>query len=97
MNKEEDRMLKEKSRKCCLTEAAYLRFLIQDVVPKEKPGDEFYTAMRPLYSISNSLNQLVAKAHTLGFIDEEKLKIEIKKLHEFQAAIEDKAWTNVKE
>ena len=37
--------------------------------PREKPDGRFYDAMQNLSAIGNNINQLAAKAHTLGFID----------------------------
>ena len=66
---EENKLLKEKAAKCGLTDAAFIRMAIHSLIPKEKPDDEFYTAIRQLTSISINLNQLTAKANSLGFID----------------------------
>ena len=53
----------------CLSEAGLIRLLIRGYEPKEKPDDRFYDVMRELSSIGNNINQLAAKANTLGFID----------------------------
>ena len=56
--------------------------------PREKPDGRFYDSMRNLSAIGNNINQLAAKAHTLGFIDVPMLKNEANRWHRFQANIE---------
>ena len=45
--------------------------------------------VRELSRVGNSLNQLAAKANILGYIDTPMLEAELKKLHKFQADIEE--------
>ena len=69
MNKTEARNLQEKARHSHLSVAAYLRQLINGVVPKEAPPLDFFTMMRELHYIGNNLNQIAMKAHALNAID----------------------------
>ena len=85
---EEKTELKNKAQKACLSESALVRALVRGYIPKEKPNDRFYEAMRQLSGIANNINQLAAKAHSLGFIDARKLDEEVIKWHQFQADIE---------
>ena len=80
--------LAKKAKKTCLTEAALVRLLVRGYEPKEKPDERFYDAMRNLSAIGNNINQLAAKAHTLGFIDVPMLKNEAERWHKFQADVE---------
>ena len=77
-----------KAKKACLSEAGLIRLLIRGYEPKEKPDDRFYDVMRELSSIGNNINQLAAKANTLGFIDAPMLKNEAAKWNKFQSEIE---------
>lgn len=70
-NKEENEVLKEKAKKCCITDSALVRMLVLGFIPK--PEKEFYDALRYLSSMSNSLHQISAKANALNFIDVPKL------------------------
>ena len=88
VSREEDAELKDKAQRACLSEAALLRSLIRGYHPKEKPDGRFYEAMRQLSGIANNINQLAAKAHSLGFIDAQKLDEEVVRWHQFQADIE---------
>ena len=76
------------AEKTCMTRSGLIRLLIRGYIPKEKPDDRFYEAMRQLSSIANNINQLAAKAHSLGFIDAQKLDEEVIRWHQFQADIE---------
>ena len=69
LNRAEARNLQEKARRSRLPVAAYLRHLINGVVPKEAPPPDFFTMMRELHYIGNNLNQIAMKAHALNVID----------------------------
>ena len=88
LSDEEDIALKKKAHATCLSEAALLRALISGYKPKEKPDIHFYDVMRQLSGIANNINQLAAKAHSLGFIDAQKLDDEMIRWHQSQADIE---------
>lgn len=88
-NREEAQDLQKKAKKTCLTEAGLVRLLIRGYEPKEKPDERFYDFTRELSRVGNSLNQLAAKANSLGYIDAPLLEEEVRKLHKFQADIED--------
>lgn len=66
---------------------AFLRAMIMGYSLCEKPGPEFYKAMRELSAIGNSINQLAAKANALNFVDTPMLELEAKKWHVFQTEI----------
>lgn len=87
-SRDEAQDLQRKAKKCCLTEGAVVRLLVKGYEPKEKPDERFYDAMRELASIGNNINQLAAKANSLGFIDTQQLAKEAERWHKFQADIE---------
>lgn len=64
-----------------LTKSAFIRVLIAGYIPKQKPDKEFYVLLCKLYAVCNDINQLIAKAHTLNFIDVSMLR-KIKSQHE---------------
>ena len=88
LTKEEAKILEDKAQKSCLSESQLVRMLLRGYHPKEKPDERFYEAMRQLSGIANNINQLAAKAHSLGFIDAQKLDEEVIRWHQFQADIE---------
>lgn len=87
-SREETQMLQKKAKKACLSEAGLIRVLLKGYEPKEKPDDRFYEVMREMSSIGSNLNQLAAKANTLGFIDAPMLKRECEKWNKFQNEVE---------
>lgn len=88
-NRKEAQDLASKAKKTCLSEAGLIRLLLRGYEPKEKPDDRFYDVMRELSSIGNNINQLAAKANTLGFIDAPMLKKEAEKWNSFQLKVEN--------
>lgn len=88
LNREEAQSLKKKAKKACLTEAALIRLLLKGYEPKEAPIEEVITFTKEISRLGNSLNQLAAKANSLGYIDAPKLDAELKKLHKFQLNVE---------
>lgn len=79
-----------KAQKCGLDMSSLFRMLFKSYEPKEKPDEEFYTDMRALTGIANNINQLAIKAHTYDYIDSDELAGALKRLNEFQLAIQKK-------
>ena len=69
LNKKEQQHLKNLVKKSGLSQEAYIRHLINGVVPVESPPADYYAMMKELHSIGNNLNQIAKKAHALGVID----------------------------
>ena len=65
-----------------------IRTLIMGVNLYPRPPDEYAEIRRQLAAIGNNINQLAAKANTLGFIDAPMLKNEAAKWNKFQSEIE---------
>lgn len=90
LNRTEAQDLQKKAKKACLSEGALLRLLLKGYAPKEQPDERFYDVMRELSAIGNNINQLAAKANSLGFVDAVQLSKEAERWHKFQAEIERK-------
>ena len=88
-NKEEATMLKKKAKKVGLNESTLVRNLVMGFEPREKPDDRFFDALRQLRSVSNSLNQLAAKANALNFVDEVEYRKQKKKVDDIIVNIKD--------
>ena len=69
LSKKESENLQKKAKRSKVSVAAYVRHLIDGVVPQEAPPPDYYSMMQQLYRIGNSLNQIAQKAHTLNVID----------------------------
>lgn len=52
-----------------LTRSAYIRKLIEDVRPIERPAPDCLEVLKVLRQISNSMNQIALRANTNGWMD----------------------------
>lgn len=69
LNRKEAEALDKKVKKSGLNREAYLRQVIQGIVPKDAPPPDYYSMMRELHKVGNNLNQIAQKAHTLNVMD----------------------------
>ena len=76
------------AKECRLTKRAYLARLIEGRPVKARPTKEIKELRTEIHHIGNNINQLAAKANTLGFIDAPMLRHEAERWHRFQADIE---------
>lgn len=90
LTQEENDLLRTASERSCLTEAEYLRMLLRNRIPKEKPDAEFYEAMNRISEFSDRLQMLAAKLREGENCDADILQGEIQKWHQFQLAIEER-------
>ena len=88
LSRDEAQDLQKKAKRSCMTESGLIRLLLKGYEPGEKPDERFYDVMRELSAIGNNINQLAAKANTLGFVDAPQLKKEAEHWHKFQADVE---------
>ncbi len=69
LNRKEAEDFDKKVKLSGLSREAYLRNIINDLVPRDAPPPDYYAMMRELYRIGNDLNQIAQKAHALNYID----------------------------
>ena len=79
LDKKEAEAFNKKVKRSGLSREAYLRHLINGVVPQDAPPPDYYHFMRELHGVGNNLNQIAQKAHVLGVIDERRYDEEVKK------------------
>lgn len=79
LDKKEAEALGKKVKRSGLSREAYLRHLVNGVVPQDAPPPAYYDFMRELHSVGNNLNQIAQKAYVLGVIDEYRYDEEMKK------------------
>ena len=72
LNRKEAELLNKHVKKSRLSREAYLRHLINGLVPQDAPPPAYFDFMRELHSIGNNLNQIAQKAHVLGVMDERR-------------------------
>ena len=86
LNRKEADQLSKRVKRSRLSREAYLRHLINDMVPQEAPPPDYYAMMQQLYRIGNSLNQIAQKAHTLNVIDVQRYDAAY---HQFETAVKE--------
>ena len=69
LNRKEAEALNKRVKKSRLSREAYLRHLINGVVPRDAPPPDYFSMMRELHGIGNNLNQIAQKAHILNVMD----------------------------
>ena len=78
-------------QKSGLSQEAYLRTLIKGRVPRQPPPADYYAMMKKLHAIGNCMNQIAARANSIGFIDSIQYEKNVHELHEailrIQAAV----------
>ena len=57
------------TKKSGLSQEAYIRHLINGLIPTDMPPPDYFTMMRELRAIGTSLNQVAKKAHILNVMD----------------------------
>ena len=72
LTEEEWRLLADNCRKYGLKPQAYILMLVKNITPKECPPADFFEVLKELRYIGISLNQIAAKANSIGFIDTKK-------------------------
>lgn len=85
LNRKEAEALDKRVKKSGLSREAYLRQLINGLVPRNAPPPDYYSMMRELHQIGNNLNQIAQKAHVLNVIDVQRYDQEVRK---FRQAVE---------
>ena len=88
LTREENELLQAFSQKTCLTEADYIRMLLRNRVPKEKPGAEFYETMSQLSHFSEQIQAFAIQLKETGSCDTDVLQEEIIRWHQFQIDVE---------
>lgn len=69
LDKDEHQKFKKHVNKSGLSQEAYIRHLINGLIPTNAPPPDYYSMMRELHRIGVNLNQIANKAHVLGSID----------------------------
>lgn len=69
LDRKEAEALDKKVRRSGLSREAYLRHLINGVVPQDAPPSDYFSMMRELHGIGKNLNQIAQKAHVLNVVD----------------------------
>lgn len=80
LDKREADTLQKRVKKSGLSREAYLRHLVNGLVPQDAPPPDYFSMMRELHGIGNNLNQITVKAHTLNVLDVQRYDEACRKL-----------------
>ena len=69
LSDDEDNLLREKAAKCGLSRQSYLLSLLKNTPIKEQPSADYLAILKALEKIGDNMNQIAAKANTLGYVD----------------------------
>ena len=69
LNRKEADALNRRVKKSGLSREAYLRQLINGLVPRDLPPPDYFSMMQALYDVGAALGQIAQKANALGKID----------------------------
>lgn len=84
---EEKETLTEKANKARLSREEFCRRILNGATVKEAPSVDVRQLLWQMRRIGGNLNQLLARANTLGFIDTVHLKKELAELRKAREAI----------
>jgi len=69
LDSQEHDALKKRVKKSGLSQEAYLRHLINGLVPTDAPTPDYFAMTRELRYIGNNMSQIARKAHGMNLID----------------------------
>jgi len=69
LNQKESDHLRKLVKKSGLSQEAYLRQLINGLVPRDLPPPDYFAMMQSLYDVGAVLGEIAQKARALGEID----------------------------
>ncbi|MDD4509308.1 MAG: plasmid mobilization relaxosome protein MobC [Oscillospiraceae bacterium] len=69
LDKKEAEAFTKKVKRSGLSREAYLRHLVNGLLPQDAPPPDYFSFMRELHGVGNNLNQIAQKAHVLNVID----------------------------
>lgn len=84
LDKKEAEVFNKRVKRSGLSREAYLRHLINGLVPRDAPPPDYFSMMRELHGIGNNLNQIAQKAHTLNVVDVQRYDTAVR---QFEAAV----------
>jgi len=69
LDTKENEHFRKRVKKSGLSQEAYVRCLINSLIPTDAPTPDYFAMMRELHYIGVTLNQLAQKAHALNVLD----------------------------
>jgi len=87
LTKAEADYLRRQSLRCGITRQAYLLSLLKNMPIKEQPSADFLAILKALEKIGDNINQIAAKANTLGYVDKVQYRKDSEKLEKVIAEL----------
>ena len=81
LNRKEAEKLNKCVKKSGLSREAYLRQLVNGLIPKDEPPPDYYSMMRELHRIEEQLSRISQTAHAQRRIDVQKYDAEVQGFH----------------
>jgi len=81
LNSAESERFKKRVQKSGLSQEAYIRSIINGLIPKEKPPPDFSGMMRELHSIGDSLDKIAREARAMDAPDAKRYDENVSKLN----------------
>lgn len=72
--------LNRKVKQTGMTREAYIRAVLADTVPVELPPIDYTSLLKELNRVGSNINQLAAKAHSLGLLNYKEFRTEADKI-----------------
>jgi len=69
LNDDEYNKFKKQVKKSGLSQGAYLRHIINNLIPTDLPPPDYYLMINELHSIGQSISQIAHVANSLNYID----------------------------
>jgi len=69
LDKEENERLKKHIKKSGLSQEAYVRFLINGLVPTDAPPPDYFTMIKELHYIGGNLSRIAQEARNMNGLD----------------------------
>jgi len=75
-------------KKSGLSREAYIRTVLNGLVPTDKPPPDFFQMIRELHSIGGNLNQIAKRANSTGDVDAARYERNLSELRQATLRIE---------
>jgi hypothetical protein len=69
LDDDEAACFRETAKRSCVSQEAYIRFLINGKRPQDRPPPDYFAFVREVRAIGNNINQIARVANATGVID----------------------------
>lgn len=87
LSDDEASYLTTQAKRCGLSRQAFLLALMKKQPIKEQPSADFFAVLKALEKIGDNINQIAAKANSLGIIDKVQYRKDAEKLEKVIAEL----------